>query len=163
VRNKHKARRAQSRSDLQTTAEALVIDKLGHELGIALRPQAIPVDDCKVCVDGIGQNDQQKKIILVESWAHVGPAKPAQVKKVLADVLKLHLAGAALAERFPGYSVEKLIAFVDKDAMNVLTNKRWGAAAAKRLGVKARMVSVGEEFLEGIRAAQKDQDFYCED
>ncbi len=155
--------RKKSRSDAQSDAERVVVKKLGEDLGIDLKPQTINLQGCNVCVDGFAQSDSKSRIVLVESWARVGTAKPAQVKKVLSDVLKLHLAATMLSERFPGYTINKYMAFVNTEAMKVLTNKSWGAVAARTFGIKAVKVDVGQEFLAGIVAAQKDQDLYRED
>jgi hypothetical protein len=57
-------------------------------IGVAIAPKNLPLEPgVSVALDGYGETGE--RVVIVEVSAQVGKAKPAQVKKVLGDVLKL--------------------------------------------------------------------------
>lgn len=75
-------------SSEQRNAEAVMLELLGGELGLTLRPARFALRSGeRLEVDGVDSNQS----VLVECWAHQGEAKPAQKHKVLADAFKLQL------------------------------------------------------------------------
>lgn len=149
--------RAKSKSDVQSTAEHLAIDALGQRLGVKFTAKKLVLaDGVQVAVDGIHIGEDTAMV--VESWAHVGPAKGAQPKKVQADLLKLALIKSSPPKEFADKQVDAYLLFVDDQAMSVVSGRKWAALAAKQFGVNPIKVSLDGAVIAGIKLAQEDQD-----
>ena len=153
-----KQKRTQSNSDLQRLVEKLAITAFGEICGQLLKPTKRDLDGCSVDIDGVYESDDGKVIILAETWAHVGKAKGAQPKKVLADVLKLAFVADAIAKETPNIEVRKYFIFVDEEAADALKGDKWGAAAARRFGVSSVVVRLEEQMKAAIQETQRQQD-----
>ena len=107
-----------------------------------------------VIVDGYWEEGND--VIIVEVWAHVGPAKPSQKKKVLTDVFKMvYIRKKLEAEE---RNVKSYMVFVDDIAARVLNGLSWGSKAAKEFKVESEVIPLTEAELSLIKKAQKDQD-----
>lgn len=134
----------------QRRAERLMLDELTRELGVALHPRRLVIrDGVRVKLDGA----DAALTVLVEAWAHQGPAKPAQRNKVLADALKLTWVASTLPTR-----PRLVLCLSDPQAATPFLAKRsWPAAALADLGVEVRGVELPQEVRELIVAAQRRQ------
>lgn len=151
-------KRIDSRSDLQRLVETLAITAFGETHGLDLKPKKLKLDGCSVDIDGYFKSESEKVIVLAEAWAHVGKAKGAQPKKVLADVLKLAFVADAIAKEHPDLEIRKYFIFVDEAASDVLNGNKWGAAAARQFGVSSVVVQLENQLKATIRETQQKQD-----
>ena len=140
-----------------------MIAEFSRELGRELAAETIPVGTARVTVDGFHKDD--RRVTLVEVWAHIGKAKAAQRNKVLSDMLKLAFVTSVLRHSYPGLNVESYLVFADIEAGKVVTGNGWASLAAKEFGVESKVVTLSPDIVEAIRAAQKKQDvrFECEE
>lgn len=91
--------------------------------------------------------------LLVEAWAHQGPPKAAQKKKIVADALKLAF-GATL---LPG-KTRLVLLFSDPQAAAPFGPPRaWSAAAFGAFGIEMVIVELPEQERTLIREAQARQ------
>ncbi len=147
--------RAGSRSDAQETAGVEALKAFSETVGVALAPKSLQLEaGVSVALDGYGEDGG--RVVVVEVSSQVGPAKAAQVKKVLTDVLKLATVKAQL-EADGKRKVDAFIVFIDEAAARTLRGKSWHALAAKRLGVEPRVVVVSAATLAAVRAAKLAQ------
>jgi hypothetical protein len=136
----------------QRAAEAVMLEALGHDLGVALVKQRLTsVEGAWVEIDGIAADPPT----LVEAWAHQGPPKPAQKAKVMTDALKLIWAEAAF---YPA-GARKVLLFSDEAAAARFRpgGGAWAAAALAHFGVEVRVVALPEEARAAVRRAQERQ------
>ncbi|NJN67097.1 MAG: hypothetical protein HC884_10480 [Chloroflexaceae bacterium] len=145
-------KRWESRSDAQLYAEEVALRRFGEQLGVNFVSRV--VGDCHL--DGYAEVGNT--IILVECWAHIGPARPAQRNKVRSDVLKLTLVQRLLKQERPDCTVKSYMLFIDREASQTLLNNSWGADAAQEFDVSVEIVSIEPEVIEAVRAAQQRQD-----
>src|SRR6185369_8830627 len=122
-------KRTASCSDVQQFAEQLMVSEFSRQLGRELGNTTIPIGKNKITVDGFHRGDN--RITLVEAWAHVGKAKPAQRNKVLSDMLKLAFLSSVLRRSYPSLDVESHLIFADASAAQVVNGNGWAALAAR--------------------------------
>lgn len=141
---------APGHSGVQQAAEAVALDLLSTSLGCTLAPARIDLPDAThVRVDGASPDRQ----VLVEAWAHQGPPKGSQSKKIAADALKLGHLHAVL----PG-NPRLVLLFTDEAAAAPFRpDKGWLAAAIVRLGIEIHVVDIGADHRAEILAAQVRQ------
>lgn len=134
----------------QRHAESVMLELLGEQLGVALRPRRIVLDDgVRVEVDGA----DDALSILVEAWAHQGPPKVAQKHKVLADALKLLHVAATLP-----VAPRLILCLCDTEAARHFTTARsWAAHALRAFAVDVVVVELPEPLRAEIIAAQQRQ------
>lgn len=89
--------------------------------------------------------------VCVEVFAHVGPCKAGQQRKLSRDMTKL-----LLAERRLGKPCRKVIVVGDAAAVGHLTNG-WDGEFAREFGIELLVVDVGEVHCRAVRAAQERQ------
>lgn len=107
-----------SDSAVQREAEIEILDGIGGRLGKRLSKQRLDLPGgAWVEVDGVASDLS----VLVEAFAHQGPMKGGQKRKVALDVLKL----ITLRRVYP--DAELVLAFSDEAAMNSVTG--WMAEA----------------------------------
>ncbi len=123
---------------------------LSDALGVSLAPRRIGHSSgARVEVDGADTN----LTVLVECWAHQGPAKVAQKYKLVNDATKLHWIAATMAP-----APERLILCVsDEEAVRHLRGKSWQGQAIASLGVEIHVVKLPAEVVASISEAQKRQ------
>lgn len=140
-----------------------MIAEFSRELVRGLAPETIRVGTARVTVDGFHKDD--RRVTLVEVWAHIGKAKAAQRNKVLSDMLKLALVTSVLRRSYPGLNVESYLVFADVKAAKVVTGKGWASLAAKEFGVESKVIALSPDIVQAIREAQKKQDirFECDE
>lgn len=136
-------------SSEQREAEVLMVRALADQLGVALAPRRIELPG-GVHMELDAASDDLK--VLVEAWAHQGPAKPAQRNKVLTDGFKLAFVNRAL-----GKDERRLILlFSDSEAPKKFTSG-WAAAALREFGVELVVVDLDADVKERIWNAQQRQ------
>lgn len=154
-------KRSASCSDVQQLAEQLMVGEFSRQLGRELGKATIPIGKNKVTVDGFHRDDN--RLTLVEAWAHVGKAKPAQRNKVLGDMLKLAFVSSVLRKSYPALSVESHLIFADLSAASVVNGNGWAALAAKEFGIAMQVIALSEEVISTIKEAQRRQDIRVTD
>ncbi len=136
-------------SAVQRDAETVLLAALSASIGVSLAPARIDLPDGSyVEVDGVSDTPP----VLVEAWAHQGPAKSAQRHKVLADSLKLAHVAAAL-----GAGHRKILCFSDEEAARTFKSRTWYAGALRRLDIQVHVVDLPTEWRERIVDAQRRQ------
>jgi hypothetical protein len=138
-----------------------MIAEFSRELSRELAAATIPIGAAQVRVDGFHKDD--RRVTLVEVWAHIGKAKAAQRNKVLSDMLKLALVTSVLRRSYPVLNVESYLVFADVEAAKVVTGKGWASLAAKEFGVESKVITLSPDIVRAIREAQKKQDIRFDD
>lgn len=145
-----------SDSQAQRDAQSQMLERFGKTIQKDLQPNhKVSLDGASVNVDGYFESQQE--IVLVECWAHMNKAKPAQRHKIAADILKLSFVSASLRKKWPDKVVKCYIVFVDKDAAEVVNGASWIAAAAKDYEVSASVITLDSEMTGNIKRAQEVQ------
>lgn len=136
-------------SKVQRDAEAVLLAALSASVGVSLAPARVHLPDgTYVECDGVSEDPP----VLVEAWAHQGPAKSAQKHKVLADALKLVHVAASL-----GRGHRKILCFSDHEAAKTFQSRTWYAGALRRMDVQVHVVDLPPAWRERIVQAQKRQ------
>lgn len=138
------------RSDSREQQEAEHLIRVGVEkhFGVDLEARTlILAGGARVQVDGAAYD----RSLFVEIFAHQGPLKGGQKRKVSHDALKL----ITLGRDHPG--VRLVIAFADEQAARYATQGTWVAEALAAWGVEVLVVDVDAAVRDGIRAAQVRQ------
>jgi hypothetical protein len=145
-----------SRSDEQVRAQNVALAMLKETLGLSLAPRRFYFDSgAYTDIDGFHEDDRQ--VVAVEVWAHVGKAKGGQPHKVAKDVLKLASVASAVRKREPKRSTRLLLVFINQEARRTVTGKSWLATAAHELGVESMLVDVGDGLVKEVEKAQARQ------
>src|SRR4051794_10835270 len=115
-----------SSSDKQLAAEAIVLAELSKTYG-PLAPTVLSLEGGAVVnVDGVSEDES----VIVEVFAHQGPMKGSQPKKIAQDALKLITLGRSRP------NARLIIAFADAAAARSVTvGKGWLAEALATWGV----------------------------
>jgi len=134
----------------QRMAETVMLEMLSESLGVQLRPRRWRhPSGSRVELDGA----DEELTVLVECWAHQGPAKVAQKYKLMNDAVKLHWVAESVVPR-----PELLIICVsDPAAIKHLQGSSWQGAAIADLGVTLKVVQLPEPVVASVLAAQKRQ------
>lgn len=137
-------------SSEQQAAEAIMLRVLSRQLGVELAPRRLQHSSgARVELDGADPD----LTVLVECWAHRGPAKVAQKYKLVNDATKLSWVAGTLQPR-----PDRLILCVsDEAAVKHLRGKSWQRQAIASLGVEIAVVTLPTDVVEGIAAAQTRQ------
>jgi hypothetical protein len=128
-----------------------MLDLLSDRLGLALEPSTITVPTgARVEVDG----SDTARSVLVECWAHLGPPKPAQKNKILADALKLTWISTTLYPR-----PRRILCLADAEAAAPFMpgSRSWAARALQDLGIAVEIVELPAELRTQVAAAQQRQ------
>ena len=136
---------------MQQHAEVIALAALSRTLGLTLASARIDLHDgTHVRVDGASEDRR----VLVEVWAHQGPPKGSQPKKIATDAMKLAHLGAVLPD-----NPQLVLLFTDEVAAAPFqpTSGGWLAAAIARLGVEIHVVDLGAKLRQEILAAQVRQ------
>jgi hypothetical protein len=121
---------------------------LAVRLKTPLTPTAIQLPEGgHVEVDGVDAEGR----VYVEAFAHQGPLKGGQIRKVIMDAFKL----AFLIRTRP--DAQMILLFSDPAACSPFTSKRWFAQAFRELGLQVEVVDLPEEMKLRLVAAQKRQ------
>jgi hypothetical protein len=89
--------------------------------------------------------------IYVEAFAHQGPLKGGQIRKVIMDASKLAFLGHTRPD------AQMILLFSDPAAAASFASKRWYAQAIRQLGFQVEVVDVPEEMKARLITAQKRQ------
>jgi hypothetical protein len=134
----------------QRVAERHMLDALGARLGVHLAPRRLHHSSgARVEIDGA----DEALSVLVECWAHQGPAKPAQKSKLIVDATKL----SWIAKSLDPAPARLILCLSDPAAMSHLTGRSWQSEAIRDLGVQIEIVDLDPEIIAGLAAAQKRQ------
>jgi len=156
------AKRTGSRSHAQSASEKVAIRQFAEENAIQLEAREIVIDNCKVNVDGYHESPDGSRVVLAETWAHIGKAIGSQPKKVLTDVLKMVFIAEEIRRTRPGCDIKMYMIFIDKTAAKTLASDCWGGAAAKRFGVVPYVVSIDRSLIDAVAKAQVAQNLLSE-
>lgn len=154
-------KRKESCSDTQQLTERLMVAEFSRQLRRELGAAIIPIGNANVTVDGFHKDEN--RVTLVEAWAHVGKAKPAQRNKVLGDMLKLALVTAVLRRSHPSIKVESHLIFADFTAAKVVNGRGWASLAAKEFGITTQVIALPDDVIVTIKEAQRRQDIRMND
>jgi hypothetical protein len=138
-----------SDSLIQRSAEPLILAGLSSLLGTVLTPSRVNMGDgVFVEIDGASED----RSILVEAYAHVGPLKGAQPRKLAADAFKLTWAGKRLGSK------RLVLAIADGEvAAHLARPKAWLTAALRDSGVEVIRVELDSLVMSTLSAAQRTQ------
>ncbi len=134
----------------QRAAESVMLAALGDALGVTLSPRRLEhFSGARVEVDGADTD----LTVLVECWAHQGPAKVAQKYKLVNDATKLNWIAGTLSP-----PPQRLILCVsDEAAVRHLRGRSWQGRAIASLGVEIHVVDLPAEIVSSIAEAQTRQ------
>jgi hypothetical protein len=137
-------------SSEQRMAEGHMLAALGKRLDLRLAPRRLlHPSGARVEIDGADDG----LTVLVECWAHQGPAKVAQKNKLVVDATKLSWIARALDP-----APHRLILCVsDPAAVGHLRGVSWQAQAIRELRVEIEIVSVDPALVAALNDAQKRQ------
>lgn len=137
-----------SDSVAQRAAEPLIVAAVAEKLGVGLQPTVIVRDGATVQIDGASSDLR----VLVEAYAHVGPLRGAQPKKLATDAFKLAWIGPKVGAQ------ALIIAVLDDDAASYLARpKAWLTAALRDAGIIVTRVDVTPATREMVLRAQAEQ------
>ncbi len=129
-------------------AEPLILEAVSRYLGQSLESKTVHLETgAPVQVDGVAGDFSA----FVEIYAHHGPLKGGQQKKVSNDALKLITLGRAHPE------AKLIIAFADEEASRYATKGTWVSEALATWKVEVLVVEIDAEVRHRIRAAQVRQ------
>jgi hypothetical protein len=137
-------------SSEQREAETVMMAEFSRIRGVALKPTRIALDGGVIVqVDGVADDYS----LLCEAFAHQGPLKGGQVRKVIFDSFKLTF----LARRWP--QAEMVLLFSDEEATRLfrLNSRSWLAQAVQAAGLKVEVVEIPSALRVRVQQAQKRQ------
>ena len=134
-----------SDSSAQREAEPLIIAAVAEQLGVEFRPVVVEWEGATVEIDGASTDLR----VPVEAYAHIGPLRGAQPKKIATDAFTLAWIG-------PKVGAEKLItAILGQDAAGFLARPwAWLTAAIHDAGIHVMLVDVDGPARDAVRQAQ---------
>lgn len=133
-------------SSEQRLAERAMLDALGERLCLSLQPRRITrAGNTRVEVDGA----DDALTVLVECWAHQGPAKAAQKYKLINDAVKLHWIGQGMAT-----PPRKILCVSDAAAVAHLHGRSWHGQALRHFGIEIEVVTLPSEMRAAVASAQ---------
>lgn len=151
------AKRKESDSSVQRGLEIEIFEEFKKELGnadIQHNDKLIPLKkNPKVKINPDFYSEEHR--IIGEIHAHLGKLKPAQVRKVATDVLKM-----LLFEKDYGKKFEKYIVVCDPAEKEQLEGDSYLAEAIKRFKVHIVCVKLTKTQKEDLERAMSAQNFY---
>lgn len=136
-------------SSEQRRAERAMLDALGERLGVTLKPRRLERHGgVRVEIDGADEG----LTVLVECWAHQGPAKVAQKYKLVNDAVKLHWIASTMQP-----SPRRILCVSDEAAVQHLRGRSWQGQAIRDLGVEIAVIELPDDVREAVAAAQVRQ------
>lgn len=140
----------QADSAVQRAAEAVMLTVLSGQLGVELAPTKLShPSGARVEIDGAAPDLS----VLVECWAHQGPAKVAQKYKLVNDATKLGWVTGWITPR----PQRLLLCVSDLRAVQHLRGLSWQGQAIASLGVELVFVDLPADVISSILDAQKLQ------
>lgn len=137
-----------SDSSVQLAAETEIRAALRDTFGPGLRPDTVLLDDtAPVEVDAVSPN----QTVFVEIFAHQGPLKPGQKRKIALDALKL----ITIGRNYP--DAELVIALADEAAAASLGSHSWLAVALRLWNIKVEVVPIEDDTRAQLLDAQAVQ------
>lgn len=104
--------------------------------------------------DGIFEKED-KKLILVEVYAHQGALKPAQRNKICTDMLKLITAQKFLRDK--GIDTEIWILLACEEAKRHFEGKSWHHAVVDSFGIHLEVGKLSDITIQKLKEAQRRQ------
>lgn len=149
VRSKAIAEMKPGMSQEQQEAERWLIDCLSKQLGVCLAKKRLnPIGKSWLELDGYSENP----LIVCEAWAHVGPPKPAQKNKVMADALKL-----LYVKDFLQQNGRYILLFGDAQAASHFQHNSWNAKCLESYGIEVKIIRFTPERKDRLLKAQGRQ------
>jgi hypothetical protein len=142
-------------SSAQRRAEGLMLDLYQLQIAVPLqRPFVVRTPSgARMEFDAGMEPVDGRPGLLVEAWAHQGPPKAAQKKKIVGDALKLAY-GATLSS---GPAMLVLLFSDDLAVAPFISTRAWSASAFSHFGIETVVVPLPDHEREQIRAAQLRQ------
>lgn len=138
-----------SDSTVQSNAEALIREKLARQLGKRLASKMLRLGgEAAVQVDAVALDES----VLAEIFAHQGPLKGGQRRKIASDALKLITLGRDRPD------AQLILAFADEQVAAYACGDGWLAQALAAWDVAVIVVDLNEADREELRAAQLAQE-----
>lgn len=135
-----------SDSATQREAETVILDAISAQLGTTLAKRRVDLPGGSwVEVDGVAEDMS----VFAEAFAHVGPMKGGQKRKVALDVLKL----ITLQRAYP--EAQLVLAFCDSTAVNSLTG--WLGEAIGMGKLDRRLAPLNPELINRLLEVQVRQ------
>lgn len=146
-------KRSNSRSDVQQRIESIIFEALkekfvGTNLVSNPRLQLSTENNISICPDFYSKENK----IIGEIHVHTGKLKAAQVDKVAADVLKMHL-----YDEMNGRDYEKYIIVCDNDEYNQLKGNSFLAEAIRQFGIRVEFVEISEADYLSLKTSMRKQ------
>jgi hypothetical protein len=136
-----------SSSIAQQNAEAWLLREAASRLGVQFTDTHPPALRA-LKLDGYAEAAEP---VCVEVFAHVGPCKDGQKRKLSRDMTKL-----LLAERWLGKDCRKVIVVVDAEAIRHFSNG-WDGEFAKAFGIETLVVNIEADLHRQLLDAQARQ------
>jgi hypothetical protein len=137
-----------SDSSVQLAAEVEIRAALQDEFGPGLKPDTVLIDGATpVKVDGVSDDER----VFVEIFAHQGPLKGGQRRKVALDVLKLITIGREHPD------AQLVIALADETAAASLKSNTWLATALRLWKIDVVVVPITDDTRAQLVDAQVGQ------
>ena len=143
-------------STVQQTMEQRIIGRLEEQLGLSgfeSNPSLPLPGEPGVRIRPDFYSEQHK--IIGEIHSHLGKLKPAQQKKVAADILKLHLFD-------PENEYRKIYAVCDEEEKKQLKGNGWLPAAIRLFKIEVMLIDLTEQERNDLRAAMRRQNMHPE-
>ncbi|TCJ23796.1 hypothetical protein E0W80_09565 [Microbacterium sp. PI-1] len=132
----------------QRAAERAIVAAVAEQLGVALAPARIAIDDAHVEIDGASSD----RTVLVEAYARIGALKGAQPRKLATDAFKLAWAGRKRG------ATRLILAVADETAAGYLRRPgAWLTAAIRDAGIEVVVAGLDDATRQSILAAQARQ------
>jgi len=135
-----------SDSSAQRSAELGILEQLEQQIGARLDDD-LDIDS-RVQLDGFQDGPTP---VCVEAFAHQGPAKSGQRRKLMMDMCKL-----LLVEKVLRKPCRKILAVCDEEAVGFLKNS-WQGSFAREFGIEVVVVEITPETRRRLLEAQKIQ------
>lgn len=110
-----------------------------------LTQATLQIGGSKVEIDGFYESHR----VACEAYAHVGPLKFGQSRKLATDVLKL-----AMVDKHLGQGCRKIIVVAGTEAYAWLTGKCWQAGAVREFGIEVMRVELPPNIHAKVLATQ---------
>lgn len=147
-----------SDSDVQCNIEKYIFDEIKKKLLCKnLQSNVILTlseeNDIRICPDFYSEKDH----IIGEIHTHLGRLKPAQLRKIEGDILKMLL----FEKGQKGVKYTKMIVVCDMQEYEQLQGKSFVAEAIRQFDIGLKYVPLNKERIVQLQDAMENQNLYC--
>jgi hypothetical protein len=136
-------------SAVQTGAEVVMADWLSRELGAKLAPRRITLAGGSwISVDFYSRDP----LIVGEAFAHQGPVKGGQKRKIMTDAIKL-----LAVRRIIGEESRAILLFADTEAAAAFRGRSWHAAVLVETRIEVLVAEIPDDLRLAVQDAQQRQ------